>query len=311
MSLTPVAQPHQLSRTAVISMRQSTGHQVLTNLESQQLQHAMREHALQLGWPEERMEVVETDLGRSAQSTARRDGSKALLADVALGQVGIVLSSESTRLSRHGTDWYPLLALCASHQCRIADRDGVYDAATPHGRLVLGMKGIVSDVALQTLRGRLMAGVQQQAQRGAVALALPAGLLRHADGGVVTDPDRAVQHAITVVFHTFLARKAASQVVRLWRDQGLRFPRRQRHCETVWRPPPVAAVMAIVRHPASAGTCVYGKTRTPVPLGGGRPHPRRLPLAAWKGIVHDRYPASVTWETCTRLQALVDDTSAS
>ena len=295
----------------MIDIRQSTGHQVLTNTESQQLQHAMREHARHLGWPEERIEVVETDLGRSARSTAGRDGSKALLADVALGQVGIVLSYESTRLSRNCTDWYPLLDLCASNQCLIADRDGVYDAATPNGRLLLGMKGIVSEVELHTLRGRLIAGVQQKAQRGDLALALPAGLLRQEDGGVVKDPDRAVQHAITLVFQTFLARKAASQVVRLLRDQGLRLPRRQRNCETVWRTPTVAAVIAILRNPASAGTFVYGKTRTQVPLGGGRPQQRRLPLAEWKVIVHDRYPAYVTWETFTRIQAIVDDNYAS
>jgi DNA invertase Pin-like site-specific DNA recombinase len=311
MSMTPVAQPHHLSRKAVIYIRQSTGHQVLTNIESQQLQHAMREHARHLGWPEERIEVVETDLGRSAQSTERRDGYKALLADVALGQVGIVLSYESTRLSRNCTDWYPLLDLCAYNQCLIADRDGVYDAATPHGRLLLGMKGIVSEVELHTLRGRLIAGVQQKAQRGDLALALPAGLLRQEDGGVVKDPDRAVQHAITLVFHTFLTRKAASQVVRLLRDQGLRLPRRQRNCETVWRTPTVAAVIAILRNPAYAGTFVYGKTRTQVPSGGGRPQQRRLPLAEWKVIVHDRYPAYVTWETFTRIQAILDDNYAS
>jgi DNA invertase Pin-like site-specific DNA recombinase len=310
MSMTPVAQPHHLSRKAVIYIRQSTGHQVLTNTESQQLQHAMREHARQLGWPDERIEVVETDLGRSAQSTERRDGYKALLADVALGQVGIVLSYESTRLSRNCTDWYPLLDLCAYNQCLIADRDGVYDASTPNGRLLLGMKGIVSEVELHTLRGRLIAGVQQKAQRGDLALALPAGLLRHEDGGVVTDPDRAVQHAITLVFDTFLARKAASQVVRLLRDQGLRLPRRHRNCETVWRTPTVAAVIAILRNPAYAGTFVYGKTRTQVPPGGGRPQQRRLPLAEWKVIVHDRYPAYVTWETFTRIQAILDDNYA-
>ncbi len=311
MSMTPVVQPQHLSRKAVIYIRQSTGHQVLTNLESQQLQHAMRTHARQLGWPEERIEVVETDLGRSAQSTERRDGYKALLADVALGQVGIVLSYESTRLSRNCTDWYPLLDLCAYNQCLIADRDGVYDASTPNGRLLLGMKGIVSEVELHTLRGRLIAGVQQKAQRGALALALPAGLLRQADGGVVKDPDRAVQHAIMLVFHTFLARKAASQVVRLLRDQGLRLPRRQRNCETVWRTPTVAAVIAILRNPAYAGAFVYGKTRMQVPLGGGRPQQRRLPLAEWKVIVHDRYPAYVTWETFTRMQAMLDDNYAS
>ena len=156
MSTTPMVQPHHLRRKAVIYIRQSTGHQVLTNIESQQLQHAMREHAHHLGWPDERIEVVETDMGRTAQSTARRDGYKALLAEVALGQVGMVLSYESTRLSRNCTDWYPLLDLCAYNQCLIADRDGVYDAATPNGRLLLGMKGIVSEIELHTLRGRLI-----------------------------------------------------------------------------------------------------------------------------------------------------------
>jgi DNA invertase Pin-like site-specific DNA recombinase len=310
MSTTPVAQPHHLSRKAVIYIRQSTGHQVLTNTESQQLQHAMRAHARHLGWPDERIEVVETDLGRSAQSTAGRDGYKALLAEVALGQVGIVLSYESTRLSRNCTDWYPLLDLCAYNQCLIADRDGVYDAATPHGRLLLGMKGMVSEVELHTLRGRLLAGVQQKAQRGDLALALPAGLLRQDDGVVVQDPDRAVQHAITLVFQTFLERRSASQVVRLLHDQGLRLPRRHRNRETVWRSPTVAAVIAILRNPAYAGTFAYGKTQTQVPPGGGRPQQRRRPLAEWKVIVHDRYPAYVTWETFARIAALLDDNYA-
>jgi DNA invertase Pin-like site-specific DNA recombinase len=166
MTTTPVAQPHHLSRKAVMYMRQSTGHQVQTNRESQQRQHAMREQAHHLGWPDERIEVVETDLGRTAQSTDRRDGYKALLAEVAVGQVGIVLSYESTRWSRNCTDWYPLLDLCAYPQCLMADRDGVSDAATPNGRLLLGMKGIVSEVELHPLRGRLSAGVQQKAQRG-------------------------------------------------------------------------------------------------------------------------------------------------
>jgi DNA invertase Pin-like site-specific DNA recombinase len=310
MSTLPIAQPHHLRRKAVIYIRQSTGHQVLTNTESQQLQHAMREHARHLGWPDDRIEVVETDMGRTAQSTERRDGYKALLAEVALGQVGIVLSYESTRLSRNCTDWYPLLDLCAYNQCLIADRDGVYDAATPNGRLLLGMKGIVSEVELHTLRGRLIAGVQQKAQRGDLALALPAGLLRHDDGGVVKDPDRAVQQAITLVFQTFLERKSANQVVRLLRDQGLRLPRRHRNRDTVWRTPTVAAVIAILRNPAYAGTFAYGKTQTQVPPGGGRPQQRRRPLAEWKVIVHDRYPAYVTWETFERIAAILDDNYA-
>jgi hypothetical protein len=161
-----------------------------------------------------------------------------------------------------------------------------------------------------TLRGRLLAGVQQQARRGDVALALPAGLLRHNDGGVVQDPDRAVQHAIPVVFQTLLERRSASQVVRCFRHQGLRLPRRQRHCATVWRTPTVAAVMTILRNPASAGALAYGTTQRQVPPGGGRSQQRRLPASPWKGLVHDRYPASVTWATFARIDAILEDTYA-
>jgi DNA invertase Pin-like site-specific DNA recombinase len=221
MPTTELIQSHHLHRKAVIYIRQSTGHQVLTNTESLPRQQAMLDHAHRLGWHDEQIEVVAADLGRSAQSTAGRDGYKALLAEVALGHVGIVLSYESTRLSRNCTDWYPWLDLCASNQCLIADRDGVYDPSTPNGRLLLGMKGMLSEVELHMLRGRLLAGVQQKAQRGDLALALPAGLLRLEDGQVVKDPDLAVQHAIILVFQTFLVRKSGSQVVRVFHDQGL------------------------------------------------------------------------------------------
>jgi len=200
-----------------------------------------------------------------------------------------------------------LLDLCAYNQWLIADRDGVSDAATPNGRLLLGMKGIVSEIELPTLRGRLIAGVQQKAQRGDVALAFPAGVLRQDDGLVGKAPDRAGQHAIGWVFQPFLARRSASRVVRLFRDQGRRLPRRHRNCDTVWRPPTGAAVMAIVRNPAYAGTCAYGKTQSQVPPGGGRPQQRRRPVSQGQVIVHDRYPASMTWETFARLQAMVAD----
>jgi DNA invertase Pin-like site-specific DNA recombinase len=306
MHTTELIQSHHLHRKAVIYIRQSTGHQVLTNTESHQLQHAMRDHAHRLGWPDERVEVVEADLGRSAQSTAGRDGYRALLAEVALGQVGIVLSYESTRLSRNCTDWYPLLDLCAYNQYLIADRNGVYDPSTPNGRLLLGMKGILSEVELHTLRGRLLAGVQQKAQRGDLALALPVGLLRHEDGRVGKDPNVAVQHALTLVFQTFLARQSVSQVVRVLREQGLRLPRRHRNCETIWRTPTVAAVIAILRNPAYTGTFVYGKTRPQPQPGRARPPQRRLSQAEWKVMVHNRYPADMTWETFERIQAILE-----
>jgi hypothetical protein len=155
-----------------------------------------------------------------------------------------------------------------------------------------------------------MAGVQQTAPRGDLALALPAGVLRQDDGGVVKDPDRAVQHAMGVVLQTFLERRSASQGVRLLRDQGLRLPRRHRHCATVWCTPTGAAVMAILRHPAYAGTLADGKTPSQGPPGGGRPQQRPRPFSPWKGIVHHRYPASMTWQTFARLQAIVEDNYA-
>lgn len=286
-------------------MRQSTGHHGLPNTASPPLQHAMRAHARHLGWPEERLAVVATALGRSAQRPAGRDGSQALLAAGARGQVGIVRRAASTRLSRHGTAWSPVREVCASPQCRLADRDGVSDAATPNGRLCLGMQGSVREGALHPLRGRVLAGVQHKAQRGALPLAIPAGLRRHEEGGGVTAPDRAVPHAMPWVFQPWLERRAASHGGRVWRDPERRLPRRQRHGETVWRSPTGAAVIAIVRPPASAGPWGYGRTRRQVHPGSRRSQPRRLPLSAWQVSVHDRSPASVTWETCARLQAIV------
>ena len=142
--------PHHLQRRAVIYIRQSSVHQVLSNLESQKLQLAMHDRAIQLGWDASLVEIVQTDTGTSAQSTAGRLGYKNLLSELALGEIGIIISYESTRLSRNCSDWYPLLDLCALHHCLIADRDGVYDPSSPNGRLLLGMKGILSEVELHT-----------------------------------------------------------------------------------------------------------------------------------------------------------------
>jgi DNA invertase Pin-like site-specific DNA recombinase len=310
MPTTELLQSHHRHRKAVISIRHSTGHQVLTNTERHQLPHAMRDHAHRRGWPAEPIEVVEADLGRSAQSPAGRDGYKALRAEVALGQVGLGRRDESTRRSRTGTDGYPWRDRCADNQGRMADRDGVYDPSPPNGRLLLGMQGIVSEVELQTLRGRLLAGVPPQAQRGDLALARPVGLLRQEDGRVVKDPDLTGPHPLPPVVQTCLARQSVSQGVRVLREQGLRLPRRHRNGETRWRPPTVAAVLAIVRQPAYPGTVVYGTTRTPPPPGRARPPPRRLAPAAWTGMVPNRYPASMTWETFARLQAILEANDA-
>src|SRR6187397_998693 len=198
-----------LGRKAVIYVRQSSPHQVLTNQESLRLQYALRQRARELGWQEASIEVIDADLGLSGAAAAHRRGFKELIARVTLGEVGIVLSSEVTRLARNCSDWYPLLDLCGYRQCLIGDRDGVYDPGSANGRLLLGLKGAISEVELHTLRSRLTAGLLSKAERGDSALALPAGLARDAQGTVTKDPDRAVQGCVELVFSSFLEQRSA------------------------------------------------------------------------------------------------------
>ena len=312
MSSSELVRPQQLSRKAVVYIRQSTAHQVLSNLESGKMQRAMREHAQRLGWPAERIEVVEGDTGVSATSTAGRDAYKNLLGEIALGHVGIVLSYESARLSRNCSDWYPLLDVCAVKGCLIGDRDGVYESWTANGRLLLGMKGIISEIEMHTIRGRLLAGLQNKARRGELALLLPAGLERRADGVVVKAPDVQVQQAIELVFRTFQEVRSANQVVRHFQQHGLRLPRRHGGEGTVWTPPTPWGILGILNNPAYAGAFTYGKTKV-LPQrksGCGRPRQQRRPMNEWSVIVKDRYPAYVSWETFEKIQAALRDNHA-
>src|SRR6187431_2415432 len=191
-----LVKPHHLQRRAVIYVRQSTPHQVLTNQESLRLQYALHGRACALGWHEADIEVIDSDLGMSGAASDHRRGFKDLVARVTLGEVGLILSIDVRRLARNCSDWYPLLDVCGHRQCLIADRDGVYDPGTPNGRLLLGLKGTISELELHTLRGRLTAGLLSKAERGDLALALPAGLARDAQGTVTKDPDRAVQGCV-------------------------------------------------------------------------------------------------------------------
>ena len=150
--------PQHLARKAVIDIRQSTPHQVVSHQESLRLQYALHERARQLGWPDEAIDIIDDDLGLTAASAVHREGFNTVVAQVTLAQVGLILSYDVTRLSRNCSDWYPLLDLCGYRECLIADRDGVYDPGTQNGRLLLGLKGTISEMELHTLRGRLTAG---------------------------------------------------------------------------------------------------------------------------------------------------------
>jgi len=227
--------PRHLRRLALVYIRQSSPQQVLTNQESLRLQYALQHRARNLGWPAEQIEVIDTDLGQTAATATQRVGFQDLVAKVTRGEVGLILSIEVTRLARNCTDWYPLLDLCGFTGCLIADRDGIYDPASTNGRLLLGLKGQISELELHTLKERLTAGLLQKAQRGELALQLPAGLVRDQRGAVQKDPNREVQERLLLVFSTFLAVRSASKVAAVLTAQGLAVPRRDRFGEAVWR----------------------------------------------------------------------------
>jgi DNA invertase Pin-like site-specific DNA recombinase len=248
-----------LGRKAVIYVRQSSPHQVLTNQESLRLQYALRQRARELGWQEASIEVIDADLGLSGAAAAHRRGFKDLIARVTLGEVGIVLSSEVTRLARNCSDWYPLLDLCGYRACLIADRDGVYDPGSLNGRLLLGLKGTMSELELHLLRGRLTAGLLSKAARGELALQLPAGLVRDADGRVTKDPDREVQDRLALIFTTFLEQGSVAKVMRSLSSRRLAVPRRDRFGEVAWRAPTTGMLGDILKSPAYAQ---YGSHRS-------------------------------------------------
>src|ERR671927_1690575 len=206
--------PQHLSRRAVIYIRQSSPHQVLTNQESLRLQYALRQRAQQLGWRDEDIQLIDADLGLTAAAAQHRQGFQQLVAAVTLGEVGIILSYEVTRLSRNCSDWYPLLDLCGFKDCLIGDRDGVYDPGSANGRLLLGLKGTISEMELHTIRARLTAGLLNKAERGELGLVLPVGLVRDASGIVVKDPDREVRARLELIFATFLRVRSAAKVLR-------------------------------------------------------------------------------------------------
>jgi DNA invertase Pin-like site-specific DNA recombinase len=309
MTISERITPAHLERKALIYIRQSTPQQVLTNQESLRLQYALRHRATELGWQNDDIVVIDADLGQSGAATQHREGFKEVVSRVTLGEVGIILSSEVTRLSRNCSDWYPLLDICGYRGCLIADRDGIYDPASPNGRLLLGLKGQLSELELHTIRARMTAGLLNKAERGELALSLPVGLVRTETGEVVKDPNREVQARLELVFHTFLRLKSASKVLRAFKEQALQIPRSGRFGDQVWKKPSVAAILSILKNPAYAGAFVYGRSRT-TRDASGKAVIKQLPFGEWKIVVQDKYPAYISWETFEQIQAMLRDNYA-
>ena len=300
-----------LCRKAVIYIRQSTPHQVISNQESLRLQYALRQRAGDLGWDATNIEMIDTDLGLSGATITHREGFKDVIARVTLNEIGIILSYEVTRLARNCSDWYPLLDLCGYRQCLIGDRDGVYDPGSANGRLLLGLKGTISEVELHTLRGRLTAGLLSKAERGELALMLPAGLQRDGNDVVTKDPNQEVQERLSLVFGSFLELGSVGKVIRLFRDRALTVPRRNRFGDVVWRAPTASMLGGMLKNPAYAGAFVYGRTRScHATYPSGKLITARCPMGEWKIVVKDRYPAYLDWKSFERVQAMLRDNHA-
>jgi len=288
-----------LERDAYLYVRQSTARQVLENTESTQRQYALRDRAVAQGWPQERIHVIDCDLGKSAAPTTERDGFQQLVSEVALGKAGMVLGLEVSRLARNSVDWHRLLELCARAGTLILDEDGIYDPANFNDRLLLGLKGEMSQAELHILKARMRGGVLNKARRGELEMAPPVGLVYRPDGTVGLDPDQAVQAALRLAFETFARTRAAMQTVRWFRDEGIRFPRRLRvgpnKGELLWGQLDHARLLQILHNPRYAGAFVYGRVRTGR-SPDGKYHAVKVPQAKWPYVIRDAHPGYISWD---------------
>ncbi len=303
----------QRRRRAVVYVRQSTLHQVERNTESAARQYALRDRAIELGWPAAAVSVVDEDTGRSGSSTDGRLGFKELVAEVGLGHVGIVLALEVSRFARSSADWHRLLDLCALTATLIADADGVYSPADFNDRLLLGLKGTMSEAELHLIRARLDGGLRNKAQRGELRLALPVGLDRDEDDRIVLCADEEVRHAIERVFMLWRQLGSARQVMMELIADGQKLPRRtvgQRRIR--WARPSYGAVHDFLTNPAYAGTFAFGKTRQEKRIGADgeiRIKTVELPVDEWSVCLPEHHPGYVSWDdylvTRARLRANV------
>jgi DNA invertase Pin-like site-specific DNA recombinase len=306
MLTSELIKPHHLRRLAIVYVRQSSPHQVLTNTESRRLQLALRQRAEQLGWASENVRVLESDTAQSASTLAGRAGFQELVTLVSTDQVGIIFAYDAQRLARNCTDWYPLLDVCGFRQCLIADGDGVYDPADPNGRLLLGLKGQIAEWELHTLQRRCLDALEAKAQRGELNQILPAGLERDAAGVVRKAAHQEVQERLALVFDTFWKQKSIAKTVRDLRQRGLSIPRKDRFGQLVWRSPTVSSIGSILTNPAYAGAYVRGRTQ-PYRNAQGKMRQRRLPMDRWRICLHDQYPPYVSWERFQAIYAMIQD----
>ena len=297
MNAADKVQASHLKRDAYLYVRQSTLQQVFENTESTKRQYALRQRAVALGWPTERIVVIDSDLGQSGASCEDREGFQRLVAEVGMGQAGIVLGLEVSRLARNSSDWHRLLEICALSGTLILDEDGLYDPSHFNDRLLLGLKGTMSEAELHVLRARLQGGLANKARRGELKLTLPVGLMYDARDRVVLDPDQQVQGSLRSFFQTFQRTGTASATVKFFQQEGLLFPRRLRRGvrkgELVWGPLEHSRALQTLHNPRYSGTYVWGRFR--VEQTARSKTPRRLPQDEWEVLIPDAHPGYITW----------------
>jgi DNA invertase Pin-like site-specific DNA recombinase len=290
------------AKLAVVYVRQSTPQQVIENRESLARQYALANHARSLGWTTERVLVIDEDLGLSGRTADMRLGFQRLLAEVSMDHVGLVLGLEMSRLSRSCKDWHHLLEVCAIFGALLADQDGIYDPSDPNDRLLLGLKGQISELELHTIRSRLVRGKLNKARRGELFINAPTGYVKTPAGGLALDPDEQVRFVVRLLFDKFDELGTAHSVAGYMRQNhiclGVRPHTGPNRGNLEWRPALASTVHRILTHPVYAGTYAYG--RTPIEpkrrRRNGQPGIRHAPMAEWAVTLHDRLPAYISWQ---------------
>jgi DNA invertase Pin-like site-specific DNA recombinase len=293
---------HQ-ERLAMVYVRQSTAQQLVRHQESTRMQYGLVERAASLGWPRERIVVIDDDLGRSGTTAEGRPGFQRLVAEVGLDHVGIILGVEMSRLARSCRDWHQLLEVCAVFGALIGDLDGIYDPSNYNDRLLLGLKGTMSEAELHVLKQRMIQGKLNKARRGELGMTLPIGYLRRPSGEVIKDPDEQVQTTVALVFDQFEARGTVHGVLRYLVDHGILIPVREHSGATKgdlqWHRPNRVTLQNMLHHPIYAGAYAYGRR----PTDARRKQPGRsgtgrtvAPIGQWQVMLKDKLPAYITWE---------------
>jgi DNA invertase Pin-like site-specific DNA recombinase len=302
-----------LRKDAYLYVRQSTIKQVLNNTESTLRQYDLKGRAVALGWNTDQIIVIDIDQGQSGASAADREGFQRLVADVGMGKAGIVLGLECSRLARNNADWHRLLEICGLASTLICDEDGLYDPTDFNDRMLLGMKGQLSEAELHFLRSRLRGGILNKARRGELITPLPIGLVYDPAGRVVLDPDQAVQHAIRHLFATFDATGTAHAVVKEFRNAGLLFPRRHRHGphkgELDWAPLTHSAILRVLHNPRYAGVFSFGRTRLTL-RPDQKTHPRPVTRHEQIAFIPSAHPGYITLAAFDANQARLAESAA-